>query len=161
MTYQPSIGPGAQIVERTLQSILSAGAQDDVSDAIIAALRHLRNVVGVSQGDAGLKRFDCDLLDLYNNSRNDPPQFAHSLPMRPIQSPDRLKAILIDAVENCLLVNARGHYTSTEVLIDMFVTYLVALKGHDASLGDLLLDLNDPLGSSARPDMFWPSQGVH
>lgn len=158
MTYQSYNGPGAQLVEHTLQTLLQRNRSEDVSVAIVAGLRHLRRVVGGAQGEAGLRRFDADLLFFYNTYRSaNTQEKAHqdvtqtSL-VASRHGAARLSAILIDAVENCLLLNAGGFYTSTDVLIDMLLSCLLEVTGGDADLGDLLLDVNSYPGVSRMAD---------
>ena len=154
MTYQSYNGPGAQLVEHTLQILLRRNHREDVAIAIVAGLRHLRRVVGGAQGEAGLRRFDADLLFFYNtyrsaNAQGDATsQTQDTSVVSPRHGAERLSAILIDAVENCLLLNAGGFYTSTDVLIDMLLSCLLEITGGDADLGDLLLDVNSYPGVS-------------
>lgn len=166
MTYQAYVGPGAHIVEKTLQSLLSLYPRQDTADAIIAALRHLRKVVAYSSGEIGLKRFDDDLLHIFNKFRTTPSDHAFSLalsPSKPVTptNAERVKVLLIDAVESCLLLNAKGQFTSTDILIELLCAYLFAIDGPDASLGDLLLDLKNYTFEDGHKTTFWPSHGIH
>lgn len=164
MTYQAYIGPGAHIVEQTLKKLIKLFEKKQITPAIQAALRHLRNAVGFAQGEQGLRRFDDDLLYLFNRYRCQPDKIAFALdlkapPSKTLQSPERARALLLDALESCLLLNAKGMITSTEVLIDLLLSCLVALDGKEASLGDLLLDLKTYKADMARFTVS--SQFVH
>jgi len=148
MTYQSYSGPGAQLVEYTLQTLSQRYRCEDVSRAIVAALRHLRRVVGDTQGETGLRRFDADLLYFYNKYRtafrqsDAVEQVKEATRVSAHQTIARLRAILVDAIDNCLLLNAGGFYTSTDVLIDLLVSHLTDINGRDSDLGDLLEDVN-------------------
>lgn len=148
MTYQSYSGPGARLVEHTLQTLLQRYRCEDISHAIVTALRHLRRVVDNKQGKAGLRRFDADLLYFYNKYRtafvqaNTAEQVKEPACVGPHQTAERLSAILVDAVDNCLLLNAGGFYTSTDVLIDLLLSCLLQINAGDHDLGDLLLDVN-------------------
>ncbi|WP_417792672.1 hypothetical protein [Terasakiella pusilla] len=166
MTYQAYVGPGAHIVEKTLQSLLCLYPRQDTAHAIIAALRHLRNVVAFGSGETGLKRFDDDLLYMFNKFRTMPTDHAFTLALSPGKSihptsAERVKILLIDALESCLLLNAKGQYTSTDILIELLCAYLFAIEGPDANLGDLLLDLKTYKTKEFQNTTFWPSQGIH
>lgn len=166
MTYHAYVGPGAQIVEQTLNTLVQHSQKSHVSDAIIAALRYLRHVVGATQGKAGLRRFDRDVLDLFNKYRSEPEKLAleldvDHLSISPSCQPERIKAMLVDAVENCLLLNAKGELTSTDVLIDIFTSYLIALNDEDASLGDLLLDVNNYRQFPPNSSHLWQTLSLH
>lgn len=148
MTYHAYTGLGAHIVEHTLKSIIRSNHKKDVSEAIISSMRHLRHVVGLTMGERGLRRFDSDVLFFFNKYKSAPEKLnlelcLESSPMSLSSDPERIKAILKDTVDNCLLLNAKGMWTSTDVLIDMFISYLIALNGQEASLGDMLLDVNN------------------
>ena len=79
----------------------------------------------------------------------------------PSSHPERMKAILVDAVENCLLLNAKGELTSTDVLIDILTSYLIGLNGEDASLGDLLLDVNNYRKFPPNGSPLWQTLSLH
>lgn len=166
MTYQAYVGPGAHIVEKTLQSLLTLYPRQDTAAAIIAALRHLRHVVATGSGETGLKRFDDDLLYMFNKFRTTPSEQTFRLAFSPGKSNsfsngERVKVLLIDAIESCLLLNAKGQFTSTDILIELLCAYLFAIEGPDACLGDLLLDLKDYKSEEVFKTSFWPSQGIH
>lgn len=166
MSYQAYVGPGAHIVEKTLQSLVNLYPRQDTTEAIIAALRHLRGVVATGSGDAGLKRFDDDLLYMFNKFRTTPSDHAFHLAFSPGADPappsaERVRVLLIDAIESCLLLNARGQLTSTDILIELLCAYLFAVEGPDACLGDLLLDLQNYNYEEFNPTAFWPSEGIH
>lgn len=166
MTYHAYKGLGAQIVEQTLNTLVQHSPKTHFSDAIIAALKHLRFTVGSTQGEVGLRRFDSNILYTFNKYKSEPKKLelkvnAGSSQMSVHNDPERIKAILVDTVENCLLLNARGQITSTDVLIDILTSYLIALNGDEASLGDLLSEVNNYNKIPSNGSALWQTLSLH